>query len=95
MWPRWNGNGDRLYYARGDDILAVDLTLGAAPTLGTPQLLMSRPPLGVATVGGWAPGFDVSADEQRFLFFRDPQAGASDHQIVIVQNWYAEFEAED
>jgi hypothetical protein len=75
--------------------MAVDLTLGAAPTLGTPRLLVSRPPLAVATIVGWAPGFDVSADERSFLYFRDPETGVGERQIVVVQNWYAEFEAGD
>lgn len=93
MWARWNGRGDRLYYAKGNDLMAVDVTLGTSPTLGRPKLVVSRPPLGVSTVASWTPGFDVSADGERFLFFRDPHAGAADRQIVVVQNWRSEFAA--
>jgi Tol biopolymer transport system component len=92
-WARWSQRGDRLYYVKGDDVMAVDVTLGASPALGTPQRLFSRPTIAVPTIGGYSPGFDVSTDGERFVFFRDPQAGVSEHQVVVVQNWFAEFRA--
>jgi len=93
MWPRWSRAGDRLYYAKDDDLMAVDIALGASPTLGTPRLVATRPPISVPTIVAWAPGLDVSGDGARFLYFRDPQTGATEHEILVVQNWHAEFEA--
>jgi hypothetical protein len=91
MWPRWSRGGDRLFYAKDDDIMAVDVTLGTTPTLGSPQRVIQRPRLSVPTVVSWAAGFDVSEDGERFLFFRDPPTGVADRQVVVVQNWYSEF----
>jgi Tol biopolymer transport system component len=93
MWPRWNARGDRLFYARGEALMAVDVTLGTTPVLGRPQLVMERPPLSIPTIASWTDGFDVSGDGEEFLFFRDLQTGTTEHQIVVVQNWFAEFAA--
>ena len=95
MWARWNARGDRLFYTRADDIMVVDVSLGDTPQLGRPQLLIERAPLSIPTVVSWAPGFDVSGDGERFVYFRDPDVGATDRQIVVVQNWYAEFDSRD
>ena len=73
--------------------MAVDVTLEPSPSLGTPTLVAQRPRLGVTTVGGWAPGFDVDGD--RFLFFRNTEVDASVRDIVVVQSWYSEFETRE
>jgi len=91
QWPRWNHRGDRLYYARGDDIMAVGVTLGDSPSIGTQQVLFSRPPIGVPVIVGWSPGFDVTGDGERFAFFRDPKVAPAEQEVVVVQNWFAEF----
>jgi hypothetical protein len=59
--------------------------------LGRPQLVLERPALSIPAVGSWNAGFDVSGDNERFVFFRDLEAGADERQIVVVQNWFAEF----
>jgi hypothetical protein len=43
-------------------------------------------------VADWEPSFDVAGEDERFLFFRNPAAGATDRQIVVVQSWHSEFE---
>ena len=95
LWSRWNARGDRLYYARENDIMAVDVALGDVPILGRPELLVSRSPLSITTVAAWAPGFDVRGDGDQFLYFRDVGTGATEREIVVVQNWYGEFETQD
>jgi Tol biopolymer transport system component len=91
QWPRWNRRGDRLCYVNGDDVMEVELALGASPTLGTPRRLFTRPAIGVPTIAGWDAGFDVTADGGRFAFFRDPPTGIVEHEMIVVQNWIAEF----
>jgi hypothetical protein len=71
----------------------VEVALGASPTLGAPRRLFTRPTLSVPTILGWAPGFDVTGDGRQFLFFRDPRVGVVKHDVIVVQNWFAEFGA--
>ncbi|HKQ98229.1 MAG TPA: hypothetical protein VJV75_10170, partial [Candidatus Polarisedimenticolia bacterium] len=90
-WPRWNTKGDRLYYARGDDIMEVDVTLGAEPRLGTPRLVLSRKPLGWPLLLGWPPGFDVSHDGSRFLTAQSIEEDSRSTGIIVHENWRREF----
>jgi hypothetical protein len=89
-WPRWNRRGDRLYYVRGDDVMEVEVTGGAVPTLGTPRKLFTRP-----AAGSWynnlPTSFDVSGDGERFAIWRRPGTGSRPRSIALVQNWVAEF----
>ncbi len=93
--PRWNARGDRLYFARGEDILGVDVALGTVPTLGAPRKLYARKPIGVAMPLEIEPLFDVTADGSKFLFLgpsgETSPAGASPRAVTVVQNWFAEF----
>lgn len=94
-WPRWNGAGDRLYYSWRETLMVVDISLGTSPELSRPRVALERPALSLPTVGGWEPSFDVSADGEQFLFFRDLKAGRLTHHIVVVQSWLTEFESEE
>jgi Tol biopolymer transport system component len=93
MWPRWSRRGDRLYFAKDDDIMVVDITTGASPMLGTPRRVTTRPALSLPTIVSWAPGYDISGDGERIVFFKDPLTGATEHDVIVVQNWAAEFAA--
>mgnify|MGYP001827678122 CR=1 FL=1 len=75
--------------------MVVDISLGASPELSRPRVALERPALSLPTVGGWEPGYDVSADGEQFLFFRDLKAGRLTHHIVVVQSWLTEFESEE
>jgi len=90
-WPHWNKRGDRIYYAKGDTIMEVDVASGPEPRLGTPREVFSRKPLGWQLIFGWAPGFDVSPDEKRFVIV-EPQGAATElGGIVIEENWQSEI----
>jgi Tol biopolymer transport system component len=91
MWPRWGKSGKRLYYVRGDDVMEVDVTTAPDLRLGTPRLLFTRPPIRRALIFGWAPGYDVSAQEDRFVFCRATGDSGDLSGMVVVQNWAAEF----
>jgi serine/threonine-protein kinase len=91
MWPRFSRRGDKLFYAAGDAIMEVDVTLGAEPKLSAPRLLFTRKPLGWSLVFGWPPGFDVSADGERFVVV-EPQVSATMlGGITVDENWLQEF----
>ena len=94
MWPRWGRSGKRLYYVNGDDLLEVDVATNPDLRLGTPRRLFTRPSIRRALVFSWFPGYDVSADEQRFIFSRAVGEEANNTGMIVVQNWAAEFAAE-
>ncbi len=88
--PRWNGAGDRLYYAHDDDFYEVEVSGQDSPVLGTPRKLFSLRP----SARGFRdlPGhFDVSRDGQRFLVIRPVGASGQGADVIAVQNWFGEF----
>jgi hypothetical protein len=90
QWPRWSARGDRLFFAQGDDVMAVDVTHGASPTLSTPRKLFTRFPLGTGPFG-WVPKFAVNGDGSRFVTVRGLERKGSGPSITLVQNWYSAF----
>ncbi len=93
QWPQWSPKGDRLYFSHGEEILAVDVSGGGAPTLGTPRTIATRP-----AVGGFPFGFDMgfvmSPDGTRLLTARSPDTRRHAPSLAVVQNWAAEFRGE-
>jgi eukaryotic-like serine/threonine-protein kinase len=91
FWPRFSRRGDKLYYAKDESIMEVDIALGAEPKLGAPRELFKRKPLSWGLVFGWPPGFDVTADGTRFVVV-EPQSNVKDvGGIVVEENWSREF----
>jgi Tol biopolymer transport system component len=90
-WPKWNKRGDKIYYARGDSIMEVDVAYGSEPRLGTPREVFARKPLGWPLIFGWPPGFDVSPDEKRFVVVESQEAAKDLGGILIEENWTNEF----
>jgi len=90
-WPKWGRRGDKLYYARGDTVMEVDVAAGPEPRLGAPRELFTRKPLGWPLLFGWPPGFDVSADETRFVIVESQGTASSLGGIVIEENWTRAF----
>jgi hypothetical protein len=90
-WPKWSRRGDKIYYARGDTIMEVDVASGPEPRLGAPREVFTRKPLGWQLIFAWPPGFDVSPDEKRFVVV-EPQGAAKElGGILIEENWAKEF----
>ena len=99
MHPKWNGQGNELYYVEpaGNTLMAVQVETRPEIELGRPQALFTGdgvgttlfPPAGIANYSF----YDVSADGQRFVVVQNVgEAGeAPQATITVVQNWYAEF----
>jgi len=95
FWPRWSRSGDRLYYVEGETIYEVDVATRPALRLGTPRPVLTRQTLGWSLIFGWPPGFEVSADGQRFVIAQ-PVGGDQDRSgILVVENWFGEFARPD
>ncbi|NNE42878.1 MAG: serine/threonine-protein kinase [Gemmatimonadetes bacterium] len=92
-WPRWSADGKTLYFARDQDIVAVSVELDPV-RLGAPEVLFRRPDMIGTLPFGWPDGFDVTADGERFLIGVRPEGQeiSEDRGLVVVQNWFAEFQ---
>ena len=90
-WPRWKGDGTELYFAKGNEIYAVDVSYEPL-RVGTPAVLFSRPDYDDRQPFGWPALFDVTRDGEGFLttiLMTD-----EDHEpgIAIVDNWSADHD---
>ena len=81
-FPRWNGQGNELFYIEGNVLMSVELTTAPSLVVGVPERLFTFENLNL--------GYDVSADGERFLVLEDVDPGAGS-SIVVVQNWFAEI----
>lgn len=91
--PLWSPTGRELfYYMAPDTIMAVSVRLGANITLGNSQQVAKRP-FGFSVSTGR--NYDVSADGQRFLLFKDAPTPngqkAAAPEIHLVQHWDEEL----
>jgi Tol biopolymer transport system component len=80
MQPQWRRDGKELYYRRGSQILAVDVTVSAAGI----RTGLPRPLADIGAAISW----DVTADGQRFLV-ASPVAPQTTTPITVVLNWEA------
>ena len=92
VWPRWNAEGDRLYYVEQNDIMEVEVGGGAAPVLGTPKRLFGRAPMNTNGFRNMVAAFDVAPDG-RFLMVKPTGATGGTTAVAAVQNWYEGFRA--
>ena len=83
--PVWSRDGKRLYYRRADQLLAVDVALGAAVRLSKPQAIARQRSAGPA--GGF---FDIMPDG-RLLLVDNEQEGIDTPELRIVVNWLEEL----
>jgi eukaryotic-like serine/threonine-protein kinase len=72
-----------LFYRKGDEMLAVEITAGPPIAIGTPRRVFSRPYNGS---NGFWPNFDVTSDGKRLLMIRGTAEEAPSH-VNVVLNW--------
>ena len=78
---RWSADGRRLFFATDHGIMEVDVQTTARFRAGVPRKLFAVRPLG--TSAGY-PGFDVSANGERFLTLQsEPQASIQRVLVVL------------
>ena len=101
--PRWARTSGELFFISGSGatervLTAVDVRrTGNRVSIGTPKELFKRSSTAFPTAASIT--FDVSADGRKLLMVTraeskpgDAVASSVDPRIVIVQNWFAEFE---
>jgi hypothetical protein len=88
--PRWRRDGKEVFYfALDNTLMAVPIGLGPDVRRGAPRPLFAPGPVFSVTAGALLdPGYDVSADGQRFLINRMIEDG-SRVPIRVSVNWPA------
>jgi len=82
--PRWRRDGKELFFVSLDGkMMAADVTLGSAVSLGVPHELFRTP-----LTNALGSQYDVTADGQRFLIATPPES-TGDTPITVVLNWWA------
>jgi len=89
--PRWSRRGDELFFASGNDLMAVHVQTKPTLVLGQPQKLFSRRPVAADRGEGSYDSYDVSADGQRFVMLQTDEQQTTSQKLTIIQNWFAEF----
>ncbi len=95
--PVWRG--DELFYLEGNTLMSVPIQTEPVLDFADPMPLFSTEAASVTPKLNWSlkfPTYDVDLDGQRFVFVQKvPQAGEGESNIVVVQNWSAEFQDQD
>ena len=87
--PRWAHSGRELFFRSGrGDMMVADVTLGPEFTVRKPRLLFMLP---TAATDLNHRGYDITADDRRFVMITTPPNSISD--LVLVTNWYTEVRA--
>jgi hypothetical protein len=71
--------------------MVVDVKTDGGFEMGTPEELFRRPSVNWNST--WADSFDVSSDGEKFILFRPVvDENAPPPALVVVQNWFREFD---
>jgi len=96
--PVWRPDGRELFFVKGrflasQQMMAVDVHLGATDPLGTPKVLCELPS-DVRTTSSQQ-SYDVTRDGQRFLFVRDLRRDVPPppSEMRVILNWFDELKA--
>jgi dipeptidyl aminopeptidase/acylaminoacyl peptidase len=91
--PLWARNGREIFFVNGArDMIAVPITTGASPVLGTREKLFHlSDDIYLENQENYTP-FDISPDGMRFIMARRARTtGNQVAPLVVVENWFAEL----
>jgi len=80
--PVWSHTSRELFFRQGKKVMAADVTASPRFSAGRPRLLFE----GDIAGGPATPGYDVSANGQRFLVVRG-RGGSGADELAVVLNW--------
>jgi len=86
--PVWSKGGRQLYYLNGkNELVAADIRPGATFAVGEQRPLFSFAPY---VRPGPIPGYDVTADDKRFLMLREGET-AQESEFIVAVHWLDEL----
>jgi len=85
--PAWSHSGRELFYRSGQDLMAVEVVTTPTFAPGQQKVLFSAAEY---VDSGSRSGFDITADDQRFVMIRNDEAQV-EGDLVIVQNFFEEL----
>jgi Tol biopolymer transport system component len=85
-WPVWSPDSRKVFYRRGNDVMAAPVETVPSLRAGAPHRLFTGPYAGV----DGDRKFDVASDG-RFLMIERVNASIS-QQLIVVQNWLGELQ---
>jgi serine/threonine-protein kinase len=98
-YPRWSGDGRRLFYigigSPKRPLMAVDVAPGESFSVGSPEVVIEN--LGAAFVTATAPAmnWDVAPAGDRFVFVEFERRAQAAAQIEVALNWVQNLALED
>ena len=81
--PRWNVDGEELFYRNGGKMMVVPVETEGELKLGNPRLLFE--------LRSVSDKYDVMPDGQSFVMIVDSEAAPPPTQLILVQNWAEEL----
>ena len=83
--PRWAHSGNELFYLTADgDLVAAEVRSDPTFSIGKRTVLFSARTF---QIGGFHTNYDVTSDDQRFVFIRSTVEAATSN-LILVQNWF-------
>ncbi len=91
--PVWSRNGRELFFRRGDELLAVNVTLEPNLTAGKSVVLFSRstPEDSSGIAYHLMADYDVSNDGRRFVFPKYNPESSNVPRATVILDWFVEL----
>ncbi|GJM23324.1 MAG: hypothetical protein DHS20C15_32390 [Planctomycetota bacterium] len=89
--PVWSSTGDEVFFRSGDELRSVSVdTRDGGVSIGTPRTHFDLRDANIRLGDGYA----VDAENERLLVLRTPDLGDAEADLLLLENWQAELDAE-
>jgi len=90
--PMWSRTGRELFFRNGNELLAVNITLGASVIASKPVALFSRsmPESTSRRIYRMSSDYDVSKDGERFVIPKSNPESSDSLRARVILNWFSD-----
>jgi len=91
--PMWSKTGRELFFRNGNELLAVNVTLGSNVVAGKPVVLFSKamPESSSGPIYRLSSEYDVSKDGQRFLIPKPNPESSDSPRARVILSWFSDL----
>ena len=91
--PMWSKTGRELFFRSGNELLAVNVTLGSSVVAGKPVVLFSKamPESPSGSAYRFSSKYDVSKDGQRFVIPKSNPESSDSPRARVILNWFSDL----